>query len=347
MKRLSYKPSLPKMDRKSHDCVFDASTTSGELRSELSPKRNQSFGRMLSPKKNSGSPRDASEPSFELRSPSSSPRKGELAIKKIKLIGRGSSGTSVYEAKIGGARYCVKELPIESASEEELDQFYTEIEILKTLPTVQGLGIIEYIGYQKTISNIQIVMSLYTGSLHNCISKLQRKKKQFSVYQIAKISKQLLTGLSILHNRNLMHRDLKSCNVLYDGVLSDFDDMTFVLADFGESKIISKTQKAKTITGTPGWIAPEVLEKGYTFSADMWSFGMILYEMMMLKFPYYEHKFASQATAEGKIPKILDKQQQQFTELLPLWEDCVMIDPKKRPTSKQALSRIQTILDHL
>lgn len=63
------------------------------------------------------------------------------------------------------------------------------------------------------------------------------------------------------------------------------------LGDFGESKLLPK-KIATTLAGTTRWIAPEVFDwrggKGYSFEADIWSFGMLLYELMTLKIPFFE-----------------------------------------------------------
>ena len=222
--------SLKKVERKSHDCVFTPTSP------PTSPTKKQSF--IASPRKKSSSPRDANNVSFELRTPRNSPRSGLLRIRHIKDIGKGASGTIVYKAKIGGAVYCVKELPFNDASEQELNQLYDEIDLLKTLPS--NSYIVEYIGYQKSTDKIQIIMILYDGTLLDFIRFLSRKEKFFSSIQIVKILKQLLKGLCILHNRRLMHRDLKSTNILFDGSYDNFDNMVFVLSDLGESKIVKK-----------------------------------------------------------------------------------------------------------
>ena len=83
----------------------------------------------------------------------------------------------------------------------------------------------------------------------------------------------------------------------------------------------------------------------YTFAADVWSLGMVMYEMITLKFPYYHEKFAGNATAEGKMPKIKDNHHKRYAQLIPLWESFTNISPEKRPTPSQALRTVEVILE--
>ena len=331
--------SLKKLDRQSHDCVFDKS-----------PKRSGSFTGILSPRKpKTPSPRTGSdsEIGYEIRTPRAMPGSNVLKINHLEELGRGGGGSIVYKSKIGGAIYCVKELMFSDSSNEEVNQLKDEIEILRTLP--KNSNLVEYSGYQLTVTKIQIIMSLYKESLFNLINRIKRKKKHLSVHQIIKISGDILNGLAILHNRRLMHRDLKSTNILYDGNINDESSLRFVLADLGEAKVIRKYEKAKTITGTPGWIAPEVLESNndhYTFAADIWSFGMVLYEMMTLKMPYYEYRFAGNATVQGKMPKISHDQTYRYACLIPLYEGCVTRDPEKRYTIRDAFRMLNVLKEN-
>lgn len=77
-----------------------------------------------------------------------------------------------------------------------------------------------------------------------------------------------------------MHRDIKSMNIFYSGSIDDMDNITLVLGDFGESKVLYDL-RAKTCVGTSVWMAPEVLQSdnvnSYSFAADVYSFGMVLY----------------------------------------------------------------------
>jgi len=91
---------------------------------------------------------------------------------------------------------------------------------------------------------------------------------------------QIAGALHYIHGRNILHRDLKTQNILLDrnGVP--------VLADFGISKVLQQTEgyAANTVVGTPYYLSPEVcMNKPYTFKSDIWALGCVLYEMATLR----------------------------------------------------------------
>ena len=281
---------------------------------------------------------------LEIKSPRETQRSGNLnKIYKIRDIDKGGSGAIVYEAKMGKFTCCVKELLIDkSTNEQDIKQFQKEILLLSSIP--QRSHIVDYIGYNQTANKIQIIMGYYNGTLYDLIKKQRSKKRDFTVTQITHISTHILRGLKILHDRNLIHRDLKSTNIFYEGDPRKLQHIYFVIGDLGESKIIKRQQQAKSIKGTPAWIAPEVFKgKGeipYTLTADIWSFGMVLYELITLKFPYYQYKFVASIIEAGEKPLISHDKQHLYKILIPLWTKCTHVEPEKRITASHALNNI-------
>ena len=83
-------------------------------------------------------------------------------------------------------------------------------------------------------------------------------------------------GLKSLHDKKILHRDLKSANIFLTA------NKTIKIGDFGISKVLDNTS-AKTFVGTPYYLSPEVCEnRPYDFKSDLWSLGCILYEMCTL-----------------------------------------------------------------
>lgn len=155
----------------------------------------------------------------------------------------GGSGTKVFSALINGWKCCVKELPLISSSEEQIAIFKEEVRILQTLPEHH---IVQYLGFQRTKEHLQIFMTLYDGSLFDLLKGPKRRK--LSCKQISRIGIQILRALSVLHSRRLIHRDIKSPNVMFEGDPEDFDQLNFFLGDFGEAKVILAPQSPKRLS---------------------------------------------------------------------------------------------------
>ena len=112
-----------------------------------------------------------------------------------------------------------------------------------------------------------------------------QKKSRFRTHEARFYACQIASALEYLHKNRIVYRDLKLDNVLLDA------DGHCNLADFGMcKKDVSDHNRCTTFCGTPDYLAPEIVEgKMYTFSVDWWSFGVLLYEMIMGNSPYYGH----------------------------------------------------------
>lgn len=110
-----------------------------------------------------------------------------------------------------------------------------------------------------------------------------RRNKKFPESVAKFYAAEILLALEYLHSRNIIYRDLKPENILLD------KEGHIKLADFGLSKVCySKNQMAYSMCGTPEYIAPEIIQgRGYTNSADWFSFGSLLYDMLTGKPPFY------------------------------------------------------------
>ena len=143
-----------------------------------------------------------------------------------------------------------------------------------------------------------------------------------------KIGLDIAKGVYYLHNHKppILHRDLKSLNVLLDGA------MTAKLADFGWTRVISKVMTSKI--GTYQWMAPEVINgQKYTEKADVFSFGIILWEIATRKPPYYGidgTEVSKRVANENFRPKISEKECP--APLLHLMRRCWEKNPDDRPT---------------
>jgi NIMA (never in mitosis gene a)-related kinase len=140
----------------------------------------------------------------------------------------------------------------------------------------------------------------------------------------------MVYGIKELHDRNIIHRDLKSANIflMKDGICK--------LGDLNVSKV-AKTGLLKTQTGTPYFASPEVWSgKEYGLKSDIWSLGCILYQMATLKMPFQGNNFKEVYNNVSKckyqpLPNIYSK------ELDSIIKKLLQIDPEKRPTCQEIL----------
>jgi NIMA (never in mitosis gene a)-related kinase len=135
-----------------------------------------------------------------------------------------------------------------------------------------------------------------------------------------------------IHDRKILHRDLKSQNIFLT------NNNIVKLGDFGIARVLSKTSElASTIVGTPYYLSPEIIEnKPYNFKSDIWSLGILLYEIMARKQPFSGgnlHLLAMQIVrgAYGALPDCYSQ------ELRSLVDSLLKNDPEDRPSVNQIL----------
>uniref|UniRef100_A0A7N0TKK6 mitogen-activated protein kinase kinase kinase n=1 Tax=Kalanchoe fedtschenkoi TaxID=63787 RepID=A0A7N0TKK6_KALFE len=247
---------------------------------------------------------------------------------KGQLLGRGSYG-SVYEAiSVDGFFCAIKEVSLVdqgSQAKQSILQLEQEIDLLSQF---EHENIVRYHGTDKDESNLYIFLELVSkGSLASLHQKYELQDSQVSVY-----TRQILKGLKYLHDRDLVHRDIKCANILVDA------NGSVKLADFGLAKA-AKLNDVKSCKGTAFWMAPEVVNRknqGYGLAADIWSLGCTVLEMLTQKTPYYplECMQALFRIGRGMPPDVPEKLSVDARDFI---MKCIQVNPDSRPSAAQLL----------
>ncbi|GAV67369.1 Pkinase domain-containing protein [Cephalotus follicularis] len=270
---------------------------------------------------------EAMEPMHRI-SPNGKLRRTITWWQKGELLGSGSFGT-VYEGFThDGFFFAVKEVSLlDQGSKARQSIFQLEQEI-SLLSQFEHENIVQYLGTNKDDAKLYIFLELVTkGSLASLYQKYNLRDSQVSAY-----TRQILSGLKYLHERNVVHRDIKCANILVDVSGS------VKLADFGLAKA-TKLNDVKSSKGTPFWMAPEVVNlksQGYGLAADIWSLGCTVLEMLTCR-PPYSHLEGMQALfsiGRGIPPSIPDSLSRDAEDFIC---QCLQVNPSNRPTAAQLL----------
>ncbi|OHT15665.1 AGC family protein kinase [Tritrichomonas foetus] len=199
---------------------------------------------------------------------------------ELKALGHGTYG-SVFKARreSDGNVYAVKVVNLTQLNPKEIEDSLNEIRIMASFTSP---FIIRF--YEAFIDNKRLcIVSEYSrlGDLAHLIERRKRKNKPLLEETIWCYFLQLLEGLNTLHSSGVIHRDLKSANIL----LSAPD--LIKIADLGVSTVLETRQLTRTQIGTPLYLAPEIWKhRPYNQKCDMWSLGILLYEMMTFSYPF-------------------------------------------------------------
>ena len=199
--------------------------------------------------------------------------------------------------------------------------------------------ILPFIGfscYNKESQPAFIIITEYqkNGSLRRLLdSQIHHPNKCWTNTRKTIVAFGIAVGMQSLHSKNILHRDLKSANILLDANLLP------KISDFGLSKFIPETtnstdENINTImTGTKKWMAPEVMTgTNYTNKADVYSYGMLLYEILTNLRPYEDINNITElykAALDGNKLKFYKSDEQNIIQLI---KQCIQPNPDLRPT---------------
>ncbi|CAM9464427.1 unnamed protein product [Lampetra planeri] len=198
-------------------------------------------------------------------------------------LGDGAFG-KVYKAQNKESGVLAAAKVIETKSEEELEDYMVEIEILALCDHPNIVGLLNAFYYEN---KLWIFIEFCPGGAVDAI--MLELERGLAEPQIRVVCKQMLEALNYLHTHRIIHRDLKAGNILltFEGDVK--------LADFGVSAKNTRTlQRRDSFIGTPYWMAPEVVmcetmkDAPYDYKADIWSLGITLIELAQMEPPNHE-----------------------------------------------------------
>ncbi|KAJ2807374.1 Protein kinase of the Mitotic Exit Network [Coemansia guatemalensis] len=244
-------------------------------------------------------------------------------------IGRGQFG-SVYRALDleTGQMVAVKQISLEGQDPANMDDVMQEVELLKSLSSPR---IVRYHGFVKTDTHLNLVMEFVeNGSLSATLKSFGAFPERLVLAYAVKI----IEGLICLHRSDVVHCDLKACNILTT------KNGNTKLTDFGVSLNLKlrKPDDESVVAGTPYWMAPEIIQlEGACTASDIWSLGCTIIELLTGKPPYSDlmQMAALYRIVEDEHPPIPEGISEELKEFL---LQCFRKDPHERPTALDLMS---------
>jgi len=251
---------------------------------------------------------------------------------------RGSFGL-VYKGKYFGTPVCVKVVPMDHHCPDDIKQVQREIAALKSL---NHLNLVQFFGLFELHNEMYIVTEYIPGGTVR--KYIEKDKGEITWATRVKMANEVASAISFLHSRNIIHRDIKSENLL----LTETGDVK--LCDFGLSRNVAEPKKKQrmTLCGTDDFMAPEItLGLDYDAACDIFSFGLFLVELILRE------------KIEDVLPRgpenMFQLDKDKFTTLIPqdtpaeltsLVLKCTDYDPAVRPDAKQVLASLAPLVEY-
>ncbi|XP_037091954.1 phosphorylase b kinase gamma catalytic chain, skeletal muscle/heart isoform-like isoform X2 [Pollicipes pollicipes] len=255
------------------------------------------------------------------------------------VLGRGVSSTvRRCVDKESGVEYAVKIIDISEADHgsDIKESTHREIEVLRM---VQGHPyVIELHDVFESETHIFLVFELLRqGELFDYLTTVVTLSEKKTKH----IMKQLLEALLHVHDKSVVHRDVKPENILLD------DNLDIKLTDFGFARILRPGEELYDLVGTPGYLAPELLRAnmvetapGYRFEVDTWACGVVMYTLLVGCPPFWHRK---------QMVMLRNIMEGKYTFGSPEWDDVtdapkdligrlLTVDPARRITVREALA---------
>uniref|UniRef100_A0A8C8RSK4 Serine/threonine-protein kinase Nek11 n=1 Tax=Pelusios castaneus TaxID=367368 RepID=A0A8C8RSK4_9SAUR len=248
-------------------------------------------------------------------------------------LGRGSFGTvylvSDKKGKQGEELKVLKEISVGDLKPNETVEANLEAQLLSKL---NHPAIVKFYSSFVERESFCIITEYCEGRDLDCkIQEYKESGKIFTENEIIEWFIQLLLGVNYMHERRILHRDLKTKNIFLKNNL-------LKIGDFGVSRLLmGSCDLATTFIGTPYYMSPEALKhQGYNTKSDIWSLGCILYEMCCMDHAFTGHNFLSIVLkiVEGNTPTLPDRYPSKLNTVL---HSMLNKNPSLRPSAAEIL----------
>jgi hypothetical protein len=259
----------------------------------------------------------------------------EIDISLLKFENKVASGSfgDLYKGSYCSQEVAIKVLKPERVNLDMLREFSQEVFIMRK---IRHKNVVQFLGACTRTPNLCIVTEFMAkGSVYNFLHK---QKGVFKLSTLLKVAIDVSKGMNYLHQNNIIHRDLKTANLLMD------ENEVVKVADFGVSRVQAQSGVMTAETGTYRWMAPEVIEhKPYDHKADVFSYAIVLWELLTGELPYSyltPLQAAVGVVQKGLRPTIPKNTHPKLAELL---ENCWRQNPSERPNFSVILNKLQKI----
>ncbi|CAD2212762.1 Protein tyrosine kinase/Protein kinase domain containing protein, putative [Angomonas deanei] len=272
-------------------------------------------------------------------------------LERVKILGKGSFGCATWykqndRQSMANKRWrpmvVVKDINVQTMVDrvEEMKNIENEVKVMKLLdghPSCTQL--VDYIDQANTTKMMYLFLEFCSGGdLNHMIEQHKTANRMVHESVVASVLIQVTMGLNYMHNsKGIFHRDIKPENIFFLE-----DKVTCRIGDFGISAILDSIGgSAKMACGSPFYMAPELFkESKYNYAVDMWSLGVMLYELVALEKPFFSTNIGALNTqiVQGRCtplrerPGVAEHYSKDLTDLI---MSLLTVDPAVRPTARR------------